>query len=33
VQLHKHAKKSHWPIVDWASPESASRALAPTRSR
>jgi alcohol-forming fatty acyl-CoA reductase len=33
VQLHKHAKKNHWPIVDWASPESASRALAPTRSR
>jgi HAD superfamily hydrolase (TIGR01490 family) len=33
VQLQKHAKKNRWPIVDWASPESASRSLAPTRSR
>jgi HAD superfamily hydrolase (TIGR01490 family) len=33
VRLQKHAKKNRWPIVDWSSPQAASRALAPTRSR
>ena len=30
VTLQRHAKKNRWPIVDWASPASASRMLLPT---
>jgi alcohol-forming fatty acyl-CoA reductase len=33
VTLQRHAKKNRWPIVDWASPASASRVLLPTGAR
>ncbi len=29
ITLFRHAKKNHWPIVDWASAGSASRTLVP----
>jgi HAD superfamily hydrolase (TIGR01490 family) len=29
ISLFRHAKKNHWPVVDWASPPAASRALNP----
>ena len=29
VSLFRHAKKNRWPVVDWASPPGASRALNP----
>ncbi|MGH3446265.1 MAG: HAD-IB family hydrolase, partial [Nocardioidaceae bacterium] len=29
ITLYRHAKKSHWPIVDWTSSAVASRSLAP----
>jgi fatty acyl-CoA reductase len=33
VTLQRYAKKNRWPIVDWASPSSASRVLLPTGAR
>jgi phosphoserine phosphatase len=30
ITLYRHAKKSHWPIVDWSSPGAVGRTLAPT---
>ena len=27
ISLFRHAKKNHWPVVDWASPPAASRTL------
>jgi phosphoserine phosphatase len=30
VHLQRHAKKNRWPIVDWSSPTSASRAALPS---
>ncbi len=29
ITLFRHAKKSHWPIVDWSSPGAVVRTLAP----
>ncbi|MGH3471090.1 MAG: HAD-IB family hydrolase [Nocardioidaceae bacterium] len=29
ITLYRHAKKSHWPIVDWTSSTAASRSLVP----
>ncbi len=29
ITLYRHAKKSHWPIVDWSSSTAATRTLAP----
>lgn len=29
VTLYRHAKKGHWPIVDWATASAVSRTLAP----
>ncbi|MDP9317756.1 MAG: HAD-IB family hydrolase, partial [Actinomycetota bacterium] len=29
IRLFRHAKKSHWPIVDWSSSGAVSRTLAP----
>jgi HAD superfamily hydrolase (TIGR01490 family) len=29
ISLFRHAKRNHWPVVDWASPPVASRALNP----
>ena len=29
ISLFRHAKKHHWPVVDWASPPAASRVLNP----
>jgi fatty acyl-CoA reductase len=30
ITLFRHAKQSHWPIVDWSSSNAVSRTLAPT---
>ena len=29
VSLYRHARRSHWTIVDWASPSGSTRALVP----
>ena len=29
VSLYRHAKKAHWPIADWASPDATARSLNP----
>jgi len=29
ITLYRHAKKSHWPIVDWSTPGSVARMLTP----
>ena len=29
VSLFRHARRSHWTIVDWASPDTAARPLNP----
>ena len=29
ITLYRHAKKAHWPIVDWSSASTVSRTLAP----
>jgi HAD superfamily hydrolase (TIGR01490 family) len=31
VALFRHARRRHWPVVDWASPESVPRTLSPAR--
>jgi alcohol-forming fatty acyl-CoA reductase len=33
VSLFRHARKQHWPIVDWASPPASTRTLNPAGDR
>jgi phosphoserine phosphatase len=33
VPLSRHARRRHWTVVDWASPDAASRPLNPTGAR
>jgi HAD superfamily hydrolase (TIGR01490 family) len=33
VALYRHARRKHWPIVDWASPPATVRRLDPARAR